>query len=115
MSYLLLLQITPHLHVKNLKEAISDKLQAQYLNQNVSMILDVCSFLDPRFRIAYLANKISTLVQIENEACEVAEEMINENVEFWKKCNHLIKTEEIGNNFEQSITKYSTTGTTNNT
>ena len=32
--------------VKDLK---AYKLQAQYLHQNVAMILDVCSFLDPRF------------------------------------------------------------------
>ena len=63
--------------VKDLKEAISDKLQAQYLHQNVAMILDVCSFLDPRFRIGYLADKTSTLVRIESEACEVADD-INE-------------------------------------
>ena len=35
--------------VRDLKEAISDKLQAQYLIQNVSMILDVCSILDPDY------------------------------------------------------------------
>ena len=64
--------------VKDLKEAISDKLQAQYLHQNVAMILDVCSFLDPRFRIAYLGDNTSTLVQIEREACEVTDEMMNE-------------------------------------
>ena len=64
--------------VKDLKEAISDKLQAQYLHQNVAMILDVCRFLDPRFRIAYLADNTSTLVRIECEACEVTDEMMNE-------------------------------------
>ena len=42
------------------------------------MILDVCSFLDPRFRIAYLADNTSTLVRIECEACEVTDEMMNE-------------------------------------
>lgn len=63
---------------KDLKEIISDKLQAQYLHQNVAQILDVCSFLDPRFRIAYLADKTSTLAQIESEACEVTDEIINE-------------------------------------
>jgi len=55
---------------KDVKEAISDKLQAQYLNANASMILDVCSFLDPRFRVAYLANKTSTLILVEAEACK---------------------------------------------
>ena len=64
--------------IRDLKEAISDKLQLQYLDHNVSMILDVCSFLDPRFRITYLANETSTLVRIENEACEVTDHMSNE-------------------------------------
>ena len=35
--------------VRDVKEAISDKLQAQDLIQNVSMILDVCSFWIPNF------------------------------------------------------------------
>ena len=64
--------------VRDLKEAISDKLQAQYLIQNVSMILDVCSFLDPRFRAVYLTNKTNTLIRIETEACEVTDQMSNE-------------------------------------
>ena len=90
--------------IKNLKEAISDKLQAEYLNQNVSMILDVCSFLDPRFHITYLANNTSTLVRIENEACEVTDEMINEDVDcgiIGKNATTYVpnKTEGIGSNF----------------
>ena len=72
--------MTRHLRIKDLKEVISDKLQAQYLNQYVSMIFDVCNFLDPRFHIAYLTNKTSTLVWIENKACEVTDKMVNENV-----------------------------------
>ena len=61
--------------VRDLKEAISDKLQAQYLIQNVSMILDVCSFLDSRFHAVYLTNKMNTLIRIETEACEVTDQM----------------------------------------
>ena len=44
-----LLAVSSDSFVRDLKEAISDKIQAQYLIQNVSVILDVCSFLDPRF------------------------------------------------------------------
>ena len=42
------------------------------------MILDVCSFLDSRFHAVYLTNKTNTLIRIENEACEVTDQMSNE-------------------------------------
>ena len=42
------------------------------------MILDVCSFLDPRFCAVYLTNKTNTLIRIETEACEVTDQMSNE-------------------------------------
>ena len=35
--------------VKEMKETISDKLQAHYLSQDTSDLIDTCSFLDPRF------------------------------------------------------------------
>ena len=45
-----------------MKETINDKLQAYYLSQDTSDLIDTCSFLDPQFRADYLADKERTLV-----------------------------------------------------
>ena len=57
--------------VKEIKETISDKLQSQYILQELSDLLDASSYLDPRFQLRYVANRDNTIQQIKSEALEV--------------------------------------------
>lgn len=59
-----------------MKKAISDKLQAQYIDEKVSDIIDKCSYLDPRFRLTYLTQAEETLSQIDSEAVEIADTLV---------------------------------------
>ena len=58
-----------------MKETISDELQAHYLSQDTSDLIDTCSFLDPRFRSDYLADKERTLLRLTSEAVSIADEL----------------------------------------
>ena len=55
-----------------MKETIADKLQAHYIQEETSDLLDKCSFLDPRFKAEYLANEERTLSQLTTEALIIA-------------------------------------------
>ena len=61
--------------IREMKETISDKLQAHYIQHEASDLLDKCSFLDPRFRADYLANEEETLSQLTTEAHVIAEKL----------------------------------------
>ena len=63
--------------VKEIKETISDKLQSQYILQELSDLLDVSSCLDPRFQLRYVANRDNTIQQIKSEALEVARTIVD--------------------------------------
>ena len=54
--------------VREMKETIADKLQAHYIQEETSDLLDKCSFLDPRFNTEYLANEKRTLSWLTTEA-----------------------------------------------
>ena len=58
--------------VKEIKEVISDKLQSQYIFQELSDLLDISSCFDPRFQVHYVVNKDSTVQRIKSEALEIA-------------------------------------------
>ena len=58
--------------VKEMKETIADKLQAHYIQEETSDLLDKCNFLDPRFKAEYLANEERTLSQLTTEALIIA-------------------------------------------
>ena len=47
-------------------------LFASYFREETSLLLDKCSYCDPRFQVDYLANKDRTLMQIESEAVSIA-------------------------------------------
>ena len=51
--------------VKEMKETIADDLQARYINGNISELIDMCSFLDPRFKTRYLEDEEETLAKVE--------------------------------------------------
>ncbi len=59
--------------VKEMKETIADDLQARYISGGISELIDMCSFLDPRFRTRYLENEQETLAKVEREGSEIAE------------------------------------------
>ena len=61
--------------IKEMKEIISDKLQARYISQEISDLLDKCSYLDPRFREDHLADKDRTLSYIQSEAVSIADQL----------------------------------------
>ena len=46
---------------REMKETIADKLQAHYIQDETSDLVDKCSFLNPRFKTEYLANEERTL------------------------------------------------------
>ena len=54
--------------IREMKETITDKLQAHYIQHEASDLLDKCIFLDPRFRADNLANEEETLSQLTTEA-----------------------------------------------
>ena len=53
---------------REMKETIADKLQAHYIQEETSDLLDKCSFLDPKFNTEYLANEKRTLSWLTTEA-----------------------------------------------
>ena len=57
------------------KETISDKLQAHYLCQDTSDLIDTRGFLDTRFRADYLADKERALVRLTSEADSLADKL----------------------------------------
>ena len=59
--------------VKEMRETIADDLQARYINGGISELIDMCTFLDPRFRTRYLENEKETLAKVERESSEIVE------------------------------------------
>ena len=58
--------------VREMKKTIANKLQAHYIQEETSDLLDKCSFLDPRFKAECLANEERTLSQLTTEALIIA-------------------------------------------
>ena len=58
---------------KDMKETIAGSLRAQYAKDTVRKLLSKCTFLDPRFRVECLEDKEETLLQIKDEALDIAE------------------------------------------
>ena len=54
-----------------MKEIISDKLQTYYTHEEISDLLDKCTYLDPRFKAWYLSNEEQIQAQIKQEAEDV--------------------------------------------
>ena len=44
----------------SMKQAMIDNLENRYSSPRVSEVLDICSFLNPRFKTRYLENKEMT-------------------------------------------------------
>ncbi len=59
--------------VKEMKETIADDLQARYINGGISELIDMCSFLEPRFKTRYLEDEEETLAKVEREGSELAD------------------------------------------
>ena len=53
---------------KEMKLAISNDLRPRYSAPDISILLDKCTFLDPRFRAGYLVDSEGTKVRIADEA-----------------------------------------------
>ena len=53
---------------KEMKLAISDGLRPRYSAPDISVLLDKCTFLDPRFRTSHLDDSEGTKVKIADEA-----------------------------------------------
>ena len=51
-----------------MKEIISDKIQTYYIAEEVSDLLDKCTYLDPRFKVRYVSDKQRVYDQIIREA-----------------------------------------------
>ena len=66
---------------KEMKEIISDKLQTYYIHEEVSDLLDKCTYLDPRFKARYLSDEEQTQSQIKQEGEDVCISVIQESHE----------------------------------
>ena len=64
-----------------MKEIISDKLQTYYIHEEVSDLLDKCTYLDPCFKARYLSDEERTQSQIKQEAEDVCISVIQESHE----------------------------------
>ena len=51
----------------NMKQVMVDDLENRYSSPRISEVLDICSFLDPRFKSRYLENKENTISLITEE------------------------------------------------
>ena len=58
---------------KDMKETIAGSLRARYAKDTVHELLSKCTFLDPRFRVECLEDKEGTLLQLKDEALDIAE------------------------------------------
>lgn len=61
--------------IKDMKETITDSLGSRYICQEVSELIDKCSFLDPRFKTNALPDNASTIAQLKAEAKEIVESL----------------------------------------
>ena len=61
--------------IKDMKETITDSLGSRYICQEVSELIDKCSFLDPRFKTNALPDYASTIAQLKAEAKEIVESL----------------------------------------
>ena len=61
---------------KEMKEIISDKIQTYYIKEEVSDLLDKCTYLDPRFKARYLSNTERVHDQIVREAEVVSSSIV---------------------------------------
>ena len=59
-----------------MKEIISDKIQTYYIKEEVSDLLDKCTYLDPRFKARYLSNTERVHDQIVREAEVVSSSIV---------------------------------------
>ena len=57
---------------KEMKMVMSNDLKSRYTTM-LNELLDICSYLDPRFRSAYLYNKEEAIFEIKREAIAIAE------------------------------------------
>ena len=57
----------------NMKQAMRDDLEGRYDLPKVSEVLDICSFLDPRFKTRYLEDKMNTISLITEECTSFLE------------------------------------------
>ena len=57
----------------HMKNTIASDLTARYSSEHISDVINICSYLDPRFRIDYISDKERILKQIEREGISVAE------------------------------------------
>ena len=61
--------------IKDMKETITDSLGSRYICQEVSKLIDKCSFLDPRLKTNALPDNASTIAQLKAEAKEIVESL----------------------------------------
>ena len=66
---------------KEMKEIISDKLQTYYIHEEISDLLDKCTYLDPWFKARCLKIEEQTRSQIKQEAEDVCTLIMQESQE----------------------------------
>ena len=61
---------------KEMKKRIKDDLEARYDDPELRFLLELSSFLDPRFKLNYVSNRAEILEEVEKEIREFIEEKI---------------------------------------
>ena len=55
--------------IKEMKERVKVDLEVRYSNPQISQLLELASFLDPRFKLGYVSDRESTLKEVEEQMC----------------------------------------------
>ena len=59
---------------KEIKERVKVDLEIQYSNPELSQLLELSSFLDPRFKLAYVSDRESMLKDVEEQMCGASDD-----------------------------------------
>jgi len=49
---------------KEMKRRIKDDLEARYENSDINFLLELFSFLDPRFKLNYVSNRAEVMEEV---------------------------------------------------
>ena len=61
-----------------MKERIKVDLEVRYLDSEFDHLLELSSFLDPRFKLNYVNNRAKVLEEIENEMSQMIECLVDD-------------------------------------
>ena len=64
---------------KEMKKRIKDDLEARYDDPELSFLLELSSFLDPRFKLNYVSNRAEILEEVEKEMRDLTDRSVDDS------------------------------------